>query len=213
MINVTISKPQKLAIIAIDLINKFLIKNNIKDFNLEIVYDYDLKDDDEPLRGIYYYCKPSKIFINPLNCEDHENTNAVDSYKFYCGYTKDLTLYGVIIHEFCHCIIEERFKPLTKDYCKEFSTQRLYLNDYSDNAIDDEIAEAMTLYLTNPYLLKMISKDHFNFFKKYFFSPLPSSNNKLYLIYNSFPQSIKLDLNDRWKIYYNFELNKFEKKD
>lgn len=201
-IKVSIRNPHSMLNSAIKLIEKLKSKNKI-DFSLEIIYDYQLMEDNEPIKGVYY--NDFKIYVNPSECE-------TDPTKYSsCGYTNDLSLFGVTIHEFCHFLAEKIYPKMTSDYKKMFPTERFYLNDYSDYTLDDEIAEAMTLYITNPYLLKLISKDHWKFFRNYFLSPVPCTQKKFFAIYQTYHQIIKLDLQERWKISYNFEKNRFEK--
>lgn len=207
-IKVSINRPQLMISIAMWLIEKMKNKNKLN-FDLEIVFDYELTDEQgNILRGLYDVDKPYKIYINPSECEDiEEGYNQL----FYCGYTDDLTLFGVTLHEFSHFIVFTLFPSIYDDYRHLFPTDRFYLNEYSDATIDEEIAEAMTLYLTNPYLLKLISKKHWSFFKKYFKSPVPASAKKFYDIYLQYPMEIKLHLKNKWGIVYNIETDKFEK--
>lgn len=213
-VKLTLQNPHEVVQIATGLINKLQKINNLK-FNLEIVYDYNLIDEEFPqnqLRGIYYHDTPHKIFVNPEACESIQEPHINDKALYYYGYTNDLTIFGVVIHEFCHFLTNQVFQDLMEDYTYTFQTYRLYLNEYSDSCkLNEEVAENMTLYITNPLLLKMISKDHWKFFKTYFRSPTASSVKKLYQIYDLYPQSIKTHLKEKWKIVYNYQTNKFEK--
>jgi len=199
------SPPQEITVFMI-LLKRMKKKNNL-DFCLKIMIDYSM-----PGMGVYFRSKKGMIFINPENCiniEDISNIN--DKVDFWNGYVKDLTLFGVTIHEFCHYASEEVFSGMINDYRKTFPTKRLRLNDYSNNSIDDEIAETMTLYITNPLFLKLISKEHWDFFKKYFTSPVPTSHKQSYDIYEKFPPIIKERLKNDWNIDYNILTNKFFK--
>jgi hypothetical protein len=200
-VNVSIRTPQNETLMAITLISKLLKVNKI-DLNLEIIYDYALKE-----RGLYYLSIKDKIFINPNGCEKIEDGG---SKKFFLGYSNDLSMFGILIHEFVHCLNFQVFKEMTEDFKKTFPTTRLYLNAYSDENPTEEIAEAGTLYITNPFLLKLISKAHYDFFKKYFKSPIASTEKKFISIYNSYPIEVKEELKSKWHIVFNIEKNKFE---
>jgi len=191
------------------LIERLQKKNNLK-FNLEICFDWMLIEE----CGVYYpVTHPNKIFINPTNCMPPDKGNFDKDNLFYIGYTKDLSLCGILIHEFCHFLTHRVFPSLKKDYKEKFPTTRLYLNTYSDHELDDEIAEIGTLFITNPGLLKLISKDHWKFFTQYFKSPVASSTKQMFTIYSGYPIEVKQELESKWKIVYDVHQEKFIKKE
>jgi len=195
--------------LAIKLIERLLIKNNINRV-LRIAYDFDCDD------GGYYYplMKTDTIFVNPDNCynlRQYNNDDARPENMFYPGYVCDYTIYGTILHEFSHFLCFQVYKNIIDDYKKEFPNKRLYLNSYSNAEIDEEIANTITLYISNPYLLKLISEKHFKFFKSFFKTPRPISSNNCFLIYQKFPIHVKNELKTKWGIIYNFQNKQFEK--
>ena len=195
--------------VAIGIINKFLKINNIKIKKLSIAYDYEYDG-----YGIYYpylIGQKYRIFINPLNCIDIGNENEDDNDPVYPGYCADLSIFGITIHEFTHLLQYKVYPNLISEYNKTFPIERFYLNNYSNNEIHDEIAEVMTLYITNPYLLKLLSKNHFNFCKKFFKSPVKCTLSKCREIYNSFPIKVKEHLKNHWNIVLDVNTNKFIK--
>ncbi|MFW6121271.1 MAG: hypothetical protein ACOC80_10305 [Petrotogales bacterium] len=184
-----------------------LLKKNKIDMNLKIVYDYKCEE-----MGFYInqnYMR-STIFVNPSRCKQKgelvEGTNKEHGYP---GYVTDQSVFGVTIHEFCHLLQFEIFDDILSQFAKEFPTQRLYLNDYSNNEVYDELAEIMSLYITNPFLLKTISKPHWKFCKKFFKSPVACSCKRAYDIYHAFPISVKEQLKNKWGITYNEYDEKF----
>jgi hypothetical protein len=196
---------------AMFIIEKFLKKNNIK-MNLSIAYDYSLN-----ASGVYFpFVKGQeyRIFINPFKCKSEEeiinqDINNQNNEAFCPGSPCDLTSFGIILHEFCHILQYKVYPTIIKDYSKEFPVERFYLNSYSNNEIHDEIAEIMTLYITNPYLLKLISKNHFNFCKKYFKSPISCTEDRCSFIYSGWPIRVKEHLKKDWGITYNISTKKF----
>ncbi|MEM4261087.1 MAG: hypothetical protein QXG00_07635, partial [Candidatus Woesearchaeota archaeon] len=122
--------------LAIKLIEKLLIKNNINKV-LRVSYDFECDE------GGYYYplMKTDTIFINPDNCynikEYKEDNNSSDN-MFYPSYTSDNTIFGTILHEFSHYLCFQIYKSIINDYTIEFPQKRLYLNSYSNTEIDEE---------------------------------------------------------------------------
>lgn len=194
---------------AIKLIKKILVKNNITKI-IKIKYDFECGD------GGYYYplLNNDTIFINPDNCYNLREYNEEDSSQkntFYPGYACDNTIFGTILHEFSHFLCYKVYKTLLADYKSEFPVTRLYLNAYSNFEIDEELANLMTLYISNPYLLKLISVDHYKFLKKVFKTARPCSSKTCYQIYQRFPIHVKNELKNKWGIIYNFDDKKFER--
>lgn len=193
---------------ALGLIVMLLEKNGI-DMHLKMAYDFEC-----PEMGFYINQDElrSTIFINPSKCKKRgEICDGTLKEIGYPGYVADQSVFGVTIHEFCHVLQFEVYDTILDDYAKEFPTERLYLNEYCNNEFHDELAEIMSLYITNPLLLKMISKPHWRFCKKYFKSPVACSIKRAYEIYHVFPIRVKENLREKWGIVYNEHTNKFEK--
>jgi len=202
-IAVEIDGPMKDTVIAIELIKKLLKINKIK-LDLSIAYDFEYED-----LGMYLPNdgdQSFRIFVNPFNCKYVEDveTNKTDEI-FARGYTSDLTLFGVTIHEFCHLLQYQVYPDIVLEYAKDFPIDRFYLNDYANNDLLDELAEIMTLYITNPFLLKMISEPHYKFCKKFFKSPVSCTDSQCQYIYKKFPIRVKEHMKSYWKIGLDIE--------
>lgn len=208
-IKVSIETPHEDTLMAICIIEKLLIINKIN-INVNIIYDFSLEE-----CGVYFNDltgQDCNIYVNPINCRTNDDVDnqKVDEREPYCpGSTSDITLFGVTIHEFCHLIQYKVFPDMLKSYATQFPTERFYISQYCNNQVWDECAEIMTLYITNPYLLKLISKPHYDFCKKYFKSPVACSKIKCYNIYNGFPIPVKEYLKSHWGIVYDIEQKKF----
>lgn len=211
-IEFVIATPQTQFREAAEVITKFGKINKLNS-NVSIIIDYNLIDDDKSLlRGVYYPDRINKIYVNPDACDDIKDV-ATSPKKFYYRYTNDPTIFGVTIHEFCHYLVEIEYPCILQGFKHDFPKDRLYLNYYSDYTVEDEMVEAMTLYIVNPFLLKLISYKHWKFFKG-FFKPTTACTTKEFLkIYNDYPQEVKIDLKDKWNIEYNIDNNKFERGD
>lgn len=185
-----------LGYVASELIKKFAKVNSL-DFNLNIIYDFTI-----PELGCYYPETDSKsIYVNPKFCLDNDSSSI--------GSINDITLFGIILHEFAHYLTYMVYKNLIKDYKKEFPTDRLVTNEYCNNELEDEIAEAITLYIENPYLFKVIEPKFYKFFKNYFKSPAPSSSKHCQSLYTNFTSDMKKIIKDRWGFSWDCNLNKF----
>lgn len=196
-------------------ISMFLELNNIKlPTNLEIKIDHSLPGS---LCGCYYYKDDvNSIFINPENCytTDNYRCGKDNSEYSYHGYVTDLTMYGVLIHEFCHYLCCQLIPNLVTEYKTTFPTNRLSISAYTNqSAPEEEIVELVRLYIQNPLFLKLISPPTFNFFKKRFKSPTTCSHKQAHALYIEFPEEIKHALKSQWKIVYNISTNKFERID
>jgi hypothetical protein len=204
-IKLSIASPDEETLVAIRLIEILMDKNKLN-FNLNILFDYTLKE-----YGVYYLSDELKnnIYVNPAHCfaDTYEDKKTIHSH----GYLKDVSLFGIIIHEFCHFLQYVVFKDIIEDYIKEFPTERFYINDYANNEFIDEVAEVMTVYITNPYLLKLVSEKHWRFMKNTFKSPVPCTLKSCFIKYNCFPINVKEELKSRWGITFNMDSGCFEK--
>ncbi len=200
-INIDVAVPDMLTATALILIEDLKDKNKL-DFELTLMYDWSLSK----AFGIYYPDKKSTIYINP---EKIHTADEKDYGTFSTGFIRDLTAFGIVIHEFCHMAQYELFPKLLDDYKNTWPTKRFYLNDYSSMNLDDEIAEGMTLYIANPLLLKLISIEHFKFFRKYFKSPTRCSHKQCHDYYRHFDVEARHELRDRFNIVYNVHDEKF----
>jgi hypothetical protein len=89
-----------------------------------------------------------------------------------------------------------------KEYLIEFPEQRLVITHYERSQTDyaEEAAEILSLYLRNPYFLKLISKDHHDFMKRYIKSYVPCTAKKFIEIYNLMNLRDKENIFKKWDI-------------
>ena len=205
---VEVNAPLQDTLLAMALIDKFLVKNNIS-IKLSITYDFETDScgmylPDEKGQGY-------RIFVNPDNCKKMEEINKQYEWDepFCPGYAADLTLFGVTIHEFAHLLQYRVFTTIIEDYKRYFPTKRFYLNEYCNNELHDELAEIMTLYFINPFLLKLISKEHYDFCKIYFKSPVACTLKKCFEFYNSYPIIVKEHMKTHWGFVYDVDKQNF----
>lgn len=205
------SPPEEI-MVAYGIIQKLLRINNIKLKNdLKIKLDFSLPPE---YCGLYFYKKDEfSIYIDPQNCTTQENYvyGSVDKEYSYFGYSCDLTMVGVTIHEFCHFMAHQVYKGIFEDYKKKFPKKRLFLNHYSSTDPEEELTEVMRLYIENPMLLRLIDNEVYKFLKSWYRSPMPCSDKQFYTFYKDYPESIKSQLRDKWKIVYNIHTKRFEK--
>lgn len=157
--------------LAVELIDKFkrINKDNFR-FNINI--DYDIKD-------CGYYESGSGIVINP----------GLMSKPFF-SYGSPLTLQTnittLVLHEFGH-FLDSRYKIELKylDYCEKHATLPITPYAQYDNLLYEEIAEILQLFMSNPYLLKLVDKKRYNWFRKFFKSPTPCTEKEFIKIWNT----------------------------
>lgn len=193
-------------LIANSLIKRFKEKNKVN-FELQINIDFLLNDS-----GVYFPSKPKNIYINPDLAMYVADEDAIKT-KSYHGYINDCSLLGNVMHEFAHFLCYEVYKGIINEYEKEFpiQTDRLYLCEYSNESIDEEMAEIIRLYLLNPLLLKLIDEKVYKFFRKRFKSPNPTSQKHTIQMVDDFPIPIKNELYNKWKITHDVNINKMKK--
>lgn len=184
---IKIVKPDKNFKEANRLIDRLKLINNHK-YNITICIDYSIKD-----AGLYYPDDPYKILINPENCQKTINSLP--------GYTNDKTTFGVILHEFAHFLSMIYFKNFVTLYELEFE-KKLIISHYKEckHDIEEEIADVLILYISNPYFLRLISEEHYKFIKHFFKSPTPCTKKRFINIYRNFPESTKQKIKEKWNI-------------
>jgi hypothetical protein len=210
-IEIAIEKLHQETYMALHLIEILLVKNKINRV-LRLCYDFTAVNE-----GGYYYplIRTNTIFVNPDNCinmaREYKDEDDSKENIFYFGYTCDKSIFGAVLHEFSHFLCYQVYKTLVDDYKREFPNKRLMLDNYSNSGLEEELANIMMLYISNPYLLKLVDERHFKFLKGYFKSPVSSSNNSCFHIYEKFPMHVKNNLKEKWNIIYNYKTKKFEK--
>ncbi len=171
---------------AIRLINKFISINNLN-IKYTLLLDYKI-----PEFGIFFPDNKNEIVINPAQFQD---TSKEDPHSK--NYTCDFSFQAVACHEFVH-LISDRYKIWEK-YRKAFS-DKLILNENSEKDVHEEIAEAGRLYFLNPFMLKLISKERFDFFHNMFESPTPITKQNFIVKYKKWPKEIRELCLKEWKI-------------
>jgi hypothetical protein len=202
--------PPEEILVAYEIIQKLFSTNGIKLKNeLIIKLDFSLPSN---VSGLYFYEHDKfSIYVDPQNCTTDERFSANQNDYSYFGYTCDLTMVGVTIHECCHFLAHQVYKGIFDDYRAAFPTKRLYLNEYSCTDAEEELTEIMRLYIENPKLLTMIDKEVYLFVKRIFKSPMPNSDKHFYGFYKDYPEEIRDNLRDKWGIVYNIQSKKFER--
>jgi len=180
--------------IAISLIETIKKKNKFT-YDLTLLLDYNLKYEGQILSGLYLSTEPNCIRLNPSACDD----------KASFTYTEDDTMFGVIIHEFSHFLSMTYFVDFQKDYLEAFPENRFLVTTYdaANEDYDEEIAEIMSLYIRNPFLLKQISEQHYIFFKSWFTSPTSCTIRQFMIAYNKMPVDLKNELRTKWGVVVN----------
>jgi len=192
-------------ITANSLIKKFKKKNEIE-FDLKINLDYKMSD-----CGLYEDDIPGEIFVNPDLAVRSDNTKDTKDLKTYSGYIIDWSLLGITMHEFGHYLCSEVYDGIVDDYIEEFPINRLYLGEYSNENVYEEMAEIIRLYMLNPLLLKMIGENVYEYMKSWFKSPTPITQKYAVMVIEKFPTFIKEELKEKWKLVHNIHLNKIVK--
>ncbi len=187
--------------VAMELIEK-VKRINSMNFDLTLQLDYTLSE----AAGIYFLKEPNCIKINPFLCDDCGGTFA---------YLEDNTMFGVIMHEFSHFLTMTYFVDFKKAYLEAFPEQRLLITKYEAANIDyeEEEAEICGLFLRQPYLLKLVSKEHYKFFRAWFKSPIPCTQSTFIYTYNRLPIDLKNRLKTKWGIVVNHAEQKVYKID
>jgi hypothetical protein len=85
-------------------------------------------------------------------------------------------------------------------YRAEFK-EKLILNDYCQDMWCEEMAEVLMLYITNPYLLKHIDEDRFEFFKTLFKSPTNCTEATFKAKYKAWSKEIRKVCRSLWGIH------------
>lgn len=187
-VEIEIVSVEKELIKAIKMIDRFLRLNKIN-FKYSIAFDFNYSQ-----LGFCYPGIENKIYINPKNC-----AQSIFLYRdCFPRFSEDCTIFGVALHEFCH-LIDHKF-DLTDSYKILFS-EKFPLNPYAHvGGIYEEVAEILSLYMTNPYFLKLINFDIFDFFRERFKSPTECSQRTFLRFYKKWPKHIQEICKSQWGI-------------
>jgi len=142
----------------LDLISGFSSLNRIRKPKVFIYDGYH-----KSAYGLFY---PDNIIqINIKMCRAPVKTPGYD--WSFPGYIQDLTPYGILAHEFGHYISDRLGKGFRKNFIR---INRLESNvTSSDNrGLDEKMAEAARLFITNPDLLKKGRPLRYQIFRDYY---------------------------------------------
>lgn len=183
---IKIVRLEKKLITAIKIIDKFLTINDL-DIKYSITLDYSLKD-----FGVFYPDSKSEITINPSQFYD---TSLEDPHSY--GYSCDFDLISVCLHEFFH-MLDCRL-GLSEKYRARFK-EKFILNDNSNKNRYEELVEALRIFALNPFFLKLINREVFDFFCIQFQSPTPITKKNFLVKYKSWPKEIRELCLKQWGI-------------
>lgn len=173
---------------ALKVAEKTISKNKLN-VDLKIVVDFTLD-----CYGIHEPTNPNQIKINPHLFSDTSREEINAPY-----YTSDFSMMAVFIHEFCH-LLDHKLN-IHEEYCQSFP-ERFSINGNAGKNRKEEIAELMGVYILNPFLLRTINKDIFDFLKSIFDSP--KTCNKIYLFnkWKKWSKEIKEDCFEKWGLKF-----------
>jgi hypothetical protein len=142
----------------LELISEFSIHNKIRKPRV-FIYDGENKN----AYGLFY--PDNVIQINIKSCRTPVKTPGYD--WTFPGYVQDLTPYGILAHEFGHYISDRLGKQFRKNFIKIHHIESNVTS--SDNrGLDEKMAEAARLFLTNPDLLKKGRPLRYQIFREYY---------------------------------------------
>ena len=166
----------------IQLVNEFeKVNNHLKFKGLKVAFKYDMRSS-----GEFDDSKPNTISINPNRCDN----------------TGEFSAYLICIHEWSH-LLDKKCKMLNV-YKKEFKNDKLILTRYAKEKGETEhLAEIISMYLTNPHLLKLISEKHFEFVSRFFKSPTPCTREYFLTLYERYSPRYKKMLERKYGVAIN----------
>ncbi len=160
------------------IIKKFIRINKLS-VKPKIIVTYTI----DTLGCFYFNWDEKSIYINPkLSRLEYKKPRGIYAH----GYINSCKMSDVIIHEFGH-LIDEKLE-INKDF---ENVQSINLNKYSLPNKTECFAEAFILYITNPFLLKILHKNTYMFMKSKFKSPTSCSKKYFLSIYAQWNKKIK----------------------
>jgi hypothetical protein len=118
---------------------------------------------DDSFYGIFYW--NNVIYINRKLCRPIVKVPGHD--WSFPGFVEDLTPYGIIAHEMGHYISDQLGKSFRKNFVKLKSREE-NISDRDDKNVDERMAEAARLFITNPDLLKQGRPLRYSIFSEYY---------------------------------------------
>jgi len=160
------------------LIEAFKKINHI-DFKLEIRLDMAEKD----LGYFNYILDENILYINPIRCINNKHHEL-------SGHITDCSIFATICHEFSH-YLDLRYDLMTEYYQKKITLKKLIMTKYAKTNIVEELADIVSIYLINPYYLKLIDLERYKWLKTKFKSPVPCGPNTFLKYYTHWPEQKK----------------------
>jgi len=127
----------------IELIERFSDENKIKMPKVFVI------SNKTNFYGIFY--PKNVIHVNMKQCRTAVKTPGYD--WTFPGYVQDLTPYGILAHEFGHYISDILGKRFRKNFVNIRKIEK-NVTSTDDRGLDEKMAEAARLFITNPDLLK-----------------------------------------------------------
>lgn len=175
---------------ALKLIEIFKSKNNVN-LKVEIKLDFEEKD-----LGYYLYEeKDQALYINPIRCTQEEHGELR-------GSPFDNSIYGTVIHEFSH-YLDQKYEIINEYLGKKFFVEFLILNKNCIRNRVEELAEIISIYLVNPYYLKLVDEERFKWIKTKFKSPSRCGKKTFMRYYEKWPEKYQIRLKEYFKITIN----------
>ena len=177
---------------SIKLINKFCKINDLK-YNKIININFDYK-----LSALGEVTLNSST-LNAINIKINPDLfiNTPENFGFYDDYGINAT----IIHEFSHLLDFRLF--IRNSYKHNFKKTLNIINENCNQSKREEIAEILSMYIINPYLLNLILPDVYKFFKNELKikSPTPCTEKAFIKLYNTWQEKAVIqDLEEQYRI-------------
>lgn len=113
--------------------------------------------------GVFYY--KNIIHLNMKLCKPPVKVPGYD--WSFPGYIQDLTPYGILAHELGHYISDILGKKFRKNFVNIKKIEE-NVTASDDRGLDEKMAEAARLFITNPDLLKRGRPHRYEIFKKHY---------------------------------------------
>lgn len=171
------------------LIGEFHRRNSFF-INTKILLDFSLKH----LGKVKNKEKPWdwNIYINPFNCHNEDD-------EYLKGHPADCGFVSTAIHEFGH-LLNYKLNLISKYKATEFKQKHLYLTDQAKENYDEELADMISLFIINPYCLKIISQEKFDWLSSEITSPSACTKRKFKTFYNKWKVEVQKEFSKKYKI-------------
>jgi len=159
-------------------INKFrIIKKILLDFEYtELAYMH---------RGDF------NLYLNPIKCENKKGE--------MLGHPEDEGLISSLLHEFGH-LLNDKFNLIEEYPTIMWEKENCFLSHQSKENHDEELANLISLYMTNPFCLKLISEERYDWLKTKFTSPTPATQHKFVTLYKKWGFDARKNILKKWGI-------------